>query len=155
MTPPPETVAEAVVEIVRRENFVSRTLILSFDWRALARVQALAPEIPTVYLTSQYKPIKPFDKVTTLLWTAGLDPTDYEGSLLKMVQAAGGRYWAEKNGRITAHLIQQAHEAGIQVYAWTVDSQSDARQLMQMGVDGIITNRPDLLRLPGSGLLVQ
>ncbi len=155
MTPPPETVAKAVVEMVRREKFVSQTRILSFDWRALARVQKLAPEIPTVYLTSQHKPLKPFDKAKTLLWTAGLDPADYDGSLLKMVQAAGGRHWAAKIGRITAHLVQQAHEAGIRVYAWTVDSKSDMIQLIHMGVDGIITNRPDLLCAPGSGLLVQ
>lgn len=155
LTPPPETVADAVVEIVRRENFVSRTLILSFDWRALAHVQKLAPEIPTVYLTSQHKPLKPFNKSKTLLWTAGLDPADYDGSLIEMIQAAGGRHWAEKYGRITAHLVQQAHEAGIRVYAWTVDSKSDMRQLIQMGVDGIITNRPDLLTASDWGQLAQ
>ncbi len=155
LTPMPETVAEAVVEMVRGEKFVSRTRILSFDWRALAHVQKLAPEIPTVYLTSQHKPLKPFDTAKTLLWTAGLDPADHDGSLLKMIRAAGGRQWAERNGRITAHLVKQAHEAGIRVYAWTVDSKSDMIQLIHMGVDGIITNRPDLLCAPGSGLLVQ
>lgn len=145
MTFPPETVAEAVVEVVRSENIVSQTRILSFDWRSLARVQEIAPEIPTVYLTSKFKQFKPFDKAKTLLWTAGIDPADHGGSLPKMIRAAGGWHWGIKYSQITADQVQKAHDAGIRVYAWTVDSKSDMVRLAAMGVDGIITNRPDIL----------
>jgi glycerophosphoryl diester phosphodiesterase len=151
MTPPPETVADAVVRVVRSENFAPRTKILSFDWRSLVRIQETAPEIPTVYLTSQFKQFKPFGKAKTLLWTAGFDPADYDGSLPKMIRAAGGRHWAAKYSQITADHVRRAHEAGIMVYVWTVDSKSDMTYLIRMGVDGIITNRPDLLCVPGSG----
>jgi glycerophosphoryl diester phosphodiesterase len=42
--------------------------------------------------------------------------------------------------------LAEAHQLGLKVYVWTVDSRSEMIRLMQMGVDGIITNRPDILR---------
>jgi len=42
--------------------------------------------------------------------------------------------------------IDTAHQLGIQVFAWTPDSPGVMKRLIEMGVDGIITNRPDRLR---------
>jgi glycerophosphoryl diester phosphodiesterase len=47
---------------------------------------------------------------------------------------------------ITAELLNEAHELGIQVFVWTVDSKNDMERLIAMGIDGIITNRPDILK---------
>ena len=79
----PQAVAEAVVKILREENFVSRSLILSFDWRPLLHVQKIAPEIPTVYVTvvgRRFDTIKP-GKPGPSPWTAGLDVDDFKGSI--------------------------------------------------------------------------
>jgi glycerophosphoryl diester phosphodiesterase len=46
---------------------------------------------------------------------------------------------------LTAERIARLHERGIRVYAWTVDDLPTMRQLRSAGVDGIISNRPDLL----------
>lgn len=146
LTAAPSEMADAVVKLLRSEQFVGRSRILSFDWRCLARAQQIAPEIPTVYLTSKYKPIKPFDKETTMLWSAGLDPGTYQGSLIKMIQAAGGRIWGAKYSEISEDEIQAAHGAGLEVYVWTVDTPDEMIRLIGQGVDGIISNRPDLLR---------
>ena len=146
LTPHPQTVADKVARVVTSEDFTLRTRILSFDWRALARIQEIAPEIPTVYLTSKYKQFKPMNKKGTLSWTAGLDPADFGGSLPRMIKAAGGKSWGAKYTDISASDVQQAHDLGIAVYVWTVDSTSDMTYLLQTGVDGIITNRPDLLQ---------
>ena len=43
-------------------------------------------------------------------------------------------------------VIRRAHELGIRVIVWTVDDPAAMRALLDMGVDGIITDRPDLLR---------
>ena len=146
LTASPDTIAEAVVDVVRSEDFVIRTKILSFDWRSLVRIQEIAPGIQTVFLSSKYKPIKRFDKSTTLLWSAGFDPKDYDNSLPEMIQAAGGRHWGAKYSQLTNAQIRKAHAAGVEVYAWTVDSKRDMIHLIQKGVDGIITNRPDILQ---------
>jgi glycerophosphoryl diester phosphodiesterase len=47
---------------------------------------------------------------------------------------------------VTISNLQTAHELGIQVFVWTPDSQTVMKRLIEMGVDGIITNRPDRMR---------
>ena len=52
-------------------------------------------------------------------------------------------------GRLPVHserVIARAHELGIRVVVWTVDDPASRRGLLDMGVDGIITDRPDVLR---------
>jgi glycerophosphoryl diester phosphodiesterase len=46
---------------------------------------------------------------------------------------------------ISPRFVQYAHDAGLGVQVWTVDSEADARRLAGWGVDGLITDRPDLL----------
>ncbi len=145
LTPPINTVTDAVAQVVTSEDFAPRTRILSFDWRVLVRIQKTVPDIPTVYLTSQYKQFKTKKRAVTLSWTAGIDPADFNASVPRMIKAAGGTYWGAKHTEISADQVQEAHDLGIAVYAWTADSIGDMNRLLRMGVDGIITNRPDLL----------
>ena len=54
-----------------------------------------------------------------------------------------------KLGRLPIHserVIARAHEMGVRVVVWTVDEPATMRALLDMGVDGIITDRPDVLR---------
>jgi glycerophosphoryl diester phosphodiesterase len=148
LTPAPEVVADAVVNIVRKEKISTRVFLLSFDWRALVHVQKIAPDIPTVYLSlvgRSLDNIKPGQPGASP-WTAGIDIDDYKRSIPKAVRAAGGRYWAQYYRQLTADDLKDAHKLGIQVYVWTVDSTSEMVRLIEMGVDGIITNRPDLFQ---------
>ena len=77
---------------------------------------------------------------------AGLDIDDFSGSIPQAVKAAGGRYWAPYYKHLTYDLLNEAHGLGIQVFVWTPDKRSDMVRLIEMGVDGIITNRPDILK---------
>jgi glycerophosphoryl diester phosphodiesterase len=77
---------------------------------------------------------------------AGLDIDDFSGSIPRAIKAAGGRCWAPYYKHVTINNLQTAHELGIQVFVWTPDSQTVMKRLIEMGVDGIITNRPDRLR---------
>ena len=148
LTPAPEVVAEAVVKIVREKKISNRARILSFDWRNLLHVQKIASDIPTVYLSLEGKRlnnIKPGQPGSSP-WMAGLDIDDFSGSIPHAVQAAGGRYWAPYYKHLTTSNIQTAHQLGIQVFVWTPDSRSEMERLIDMEVDGIITNRPDILK---------
>ncbi len=148
LTPPPEVVADAVVRLVRAHKITEQAYILSFDWRALVHVQKIAPEIPTVYLSlvgRSLNNIKPGQPGTSP-WTAGIDIDDYQGSIPHAVIASGGRYWAQYYRHLTRGDLTTAHELGIRVFVWTVDSKSEMQRLMESGVDGIITNRPDILK---------
>ena len=148
LTPAPEIISEMVVKILREKNISDRARILSFDWRNLVHVQKIAPDIPTVYLSlegvrlNNIKPGRPGSSP----WMAGVDIDDFAGSIPHAVQAAGGRYWAPYYKHVTLNNIQTAHQLGIQVFVWTPDSRSEMERLIEMGVDGIITNRPDILK---------
>jgi glycerophosphoryl diester phosphodiesterase len=146
MTPAPEVVADAVLQVLREETIPNQAFILSFDWRVLIHVQKIAPDIPTVYLSlvgrtlDNIKPGQPGPSP----WTAGIDVDDFKGSIPRAVKAAGGRYWAPYYNHVNSKQVQEAQQLGIQVFVWTPDSRSDMQRLIKMGVDGIITNRPDI-----------
>src|ERR1035438_3079064 len=72
----------------------SRVIIQSFDWRALKAVQALAPTIPTSYLSAQQRFLDNIaaGKAEGSAWTAGVQFREH-GSIPKMVKAAGGAIW--------------------------------------------------------------
>ena len=147
LTPAPEQVVGAVLQLLQEQDFTRRARILSFDWRALTHVQIIAPEIPVVYLShtgvrlNNIKPGQPGPSP----WMAGFDIDDFDGSIPRAVKAAGGEHWAPYYKYVTNKMLAEAHRLGLKVYVWTVDSRSEMVRLMEMGVDGIITNRPDIL----------
>jgi glycerophosphoryl diester phosphodiesterase len=144
----PEAVADAVVRVLRKEKVLGRGMILSFDWRSLAHVRKIAPGIPRIYLShtgrrlNNIKPGQPGPSP----WTAGIDVDDFGGSIPHAVKAAGGKYWAPNHKTIRANLVQEALASGLQVFVWTPDSRRQMRRLLDLKVDGIITNRPDVLK---------
>jgi glycerophosphoryl diester phosphodiesterase len=147
LTPPPEVVSEMVVKILREENISDRARILSFDWRNLIHMQKIAPDIPTVYLSLEGARLNNIQsgRPGSSPWMAGFDIDDFAGLIPRAIQAAGGRYWAPYYKQATFSNIEKAHQLGIRVFVWTPDSRSEMERLIEMGVDGIITNRPDIL----------
>lgn len=144
----PDVFARAVVAAIREAGMADRSSVLSFDWRTLAEVQQLAPEIGTVYLTAQ----QPFldnigaDNPDGSAWTHGVQFRQH-GSVAKMIHAAGGRTWSAFHGDLDADKVRQAHALGLQVLAWTVNSPAEIARAMDLGVDGVVSDRPDLVRI--------
>jgi glycerophosphoryl diester phosphodiesterase len=59
----------------------------------------------------------------------------------------GGYQVPERNGLIrivSPRFVREAHSAGLKVHVWTVDEEPDMRRLLNWGVDGLISNRPDV-----------
>ena len=145
-TPLPEPFARALVEEIRKAGVAARTQIQSFDWRSLQVVQKIAPEIPTAYLSVQRR----FDNLGAdrpegSRWTAGFQFREH-GSVPKMVKAAGGSHWSAYFGDLDAHKVKEAQALGLKVLAWTPNDPADMARLIGYGVDGLITDRPDLAR---------
>jgi len=59
---------------------------------------------------------------------------------------AGGAIWSPYAGDVTPALIAESHGLGLKIVVWTVNQEADIARLIEAGVDGIISDRPDLLR---------
>ena len=147
----PQRFVSAVLGLLRGEHFTDRVMIESFDWRTLLLVQKQAPEIPTVYLTQVQQPEENLYPDKASPWTAGFDPMRYGGSVPRAVKAAGGKIWSPLYEDVSASSITEAHSLGLPVIVWTVNDPKDMSRLIDMGVDGIISDRPDLLRTVAAG----
>lgn len=148
LTPDPEAFVRSVLKVANDEGFSQRMTIQSFDWRTLLATQRIAPRIPTVYLTAQQKWLDTVQrgKPGPSPWMAGLDIDDFDGNLPRAIHFAGGRVWSPYHREITPESLAKAHDLGLSVIVWTVNDPSRMEVLIEMGVDGIITDYPDRLR---------
>ena len=109
---------EKTAEMVREYGMENQCVITSTNLSYLKRVKEALPEIRTGYIIS----------------------------------AAYGNFYSSedvdfisiRSGFVTSALMQNAHEQGKAVYAWTVNAKSELERLTLLGVDGIITDRPVL-----------
>ena len=145
-SPGPERFVTLLLDLLRAEKFEDRVMVQSFDWRTLQVVQKRAPEIPTVYLTVQggRDPTVFRDKASD--WSAGFNPADHGRSIPRTIKAAGGAIWSPYVRDLTPELVAESHALGLKVVVWTANQEADMARLIEMGVDGIISDRPDVLR---------
>jgi glycerophosphoryl diester phosphodiesterase len=123
-TPAPEPFARALIAEVRKAGVAARTTIQSFDFRTLAVVQREAPEITTAYLTSGKK-------------GAGVP---------RAVHEAKGKVWSPDYRDLDADSLGAARALGVKVVVWTVNEPGEIARVLDMKVDGIISDYPDRVR---------
>jgi glycerophosphoryl diester phosphodiesterase len=153
----PEPFARALIAEIRAAGMTRRATIQSFDWRTLQVVQKEAPEIETVYLSAQQRfldnictgakagaPTTAPAECEPSTWTAGFQLKDH-GSVARMVRAAGGSIWSPQFRDVDADKIKEAHALGLRVVVWTVNDPAQIAKMVELGVDGIISDRPDLV----------
>jgi glycerophosphoryl diester phosphodiesterase len=145
-SPDPDHFVTLLLDLLQREHFEDRVMVQSFDWRTLQLVQKRAPKIPTVYLTIQMGPQPNVTLDKPSAWTAGFDPVTHGGTVPAAIKAAGGAIWSPLYMDIDKNSVDEAHRLGLTVVTWTVNKPEDMERLIDMGVDGIISDRPDLLR---------
>jgi glycerophosphoryl diester phosphodiesterase len=147
-TLPPDAFVDRLLAVIYANGMSGQVTIQSFDWRTLLRVQRMAPEIPTVYLSAQQKF---FDNIGVgkpdgSPWVAGFQARDHGNSVPRMVKAAGGRVWSPYFGDVDASTVDEAHALGLGVVVWTVNKAEDIEKMLELKVDGIISDRPDAVR---------
>ncbi len=122
--PPPEEFVDLLVATIKKEGIAERTVIQSFDMRTLQVVRQKYPSFKTSLL------IENTDKRTLdeQLNELGFVPTVYSPHYTL----------------ITPALIKTCHNKGMKVIPWTVNTKQEIERLKSIGVDGIITDYPDL-----------
>ena len=143
-----EVIADALVAILRTAGVTERATVQSFDWRSLKRVQEIAPDILTAYLTAEQVWLDNLERGRPGVspWTAGLDIDDHDGSIARAIQAAGGALWSPYFRDLQPVDLAEAQRLGLKVVVWTVNDPADMASLIELGIDGIITDYPDRLR---------
>ena len=125
--PNPTGVEAEMVRLLRRHGFVGRCMVSSFDPFIVARVRRCTRDIPVavIYADSDGMPL--------LLRRGG-------GRLI-----AGARIMKPHHDLADDRTVRRHHRGGRPVFAWTVDDPDLARRLADSGVDGLITNEPELI----------
>ena len=122
---------EATIQVVRRTGALRRVLLASFADARTARLRAaLGPELAT----------SPGVRGVARLWAASRTG--------RGVIRRAGRFAAVQVPRrvIDARFVSYVHRLGLPVHAWTIDAPDRMNELLDLGVDGIMTDRIHVLR---------
>ena len=122
---------EAVAAEVRRATALDRVCLAGYGTRSSAAARAAMPDVACSACQAEVR--------LALYRSWAFWP-------VRRV-AYGGYQIPEAVGRIrviSPRFIRYAHLAGLKVHVWTVDDEADARRLFTWGVDGLISNRPDV-----------
>lgn len=147
----PEIIAKQLINLLNELQVNNKVRIQAFDWRCLYAIQRLNPALPTAYLTSPEQEALMHDKDAERagLWTGGKLLKNYQNSIPLMIKTLGGSAWDPEASTITAEKLARAHQLGLEVFTWSNserknDDTDEIKQLLQLRVDGIISDRPDL-----------
>jgi glycerophosphoryl diester phosphodiesterase len=132
----------SALAVLTAHGCVSRARLLGFDWRVLRYTAELAPDLPRVAL------IEPLTWSDGSAWLAGLEPASYDPSdgFVTAARDAGAAFVSPWDGMTGPSVVAAAHRAGLGIIVWTVNDPDEMRSLASLEVDGIVTDRPDLLR---------
>lgn len=133
----PEFFVDKLLELVFRYGMQEQVIVQSFYWKTIMLVKEKAPEITTAALLTR--------KRLTPLWLNGLKPEDFSGDIDKLVKASGADIFSPKYSECTREWIESAHAQGLLVIPWTINDRKTMKRFIDMGVDGIITDYPDVL----------
>jgi glycerophosphoryl diester phosphodiesterase len=128
---PGADLAEAVVQEVRRAGAEERVCLGSFSLTAVRAARASAPDIATSGARFEVR-------VALYRSWLGLSPGRVAYQAFQVPEISGD------TRVISPRFVRLAHKAGLVVQVWTVDDPDDMRRLLDWGVDGIISDRPDV-----------
>lgn len=141
---PRERFAEVVCGTLEQHGFAGRASVQSFDWHVLDLVRRASPGIRLNVLTNVgYLEV---GLPGASPWMAGVDVDDFGGDVVAAARHRGYSALSPRHSLVTAEMVDEAHAAGLEVIPYTVDDPGVMRDLIRSGVDGLITNRPDVLR---------
>lgn len=122
--PEPEQFVDLLIDVIKKKNIERRTVIQSFDIRTLQVLHKKFPGITTAYLLEASKASDLEANINLL----GFVPSIYSPEFRS----------------VTPEMIKVCHRIGMRIIPWTVNDAGEIKRLKEMGVDGIISDYPNL-----------
>lgn len=123
--PAPPKFIDLIMEVIREKDLGNdRYYLQSFDFRLLQQIKKDYPQVITAFLTG-----------------------NKENSLEENINKLGftPQIYSPNFNLVKPDLIEKSHKAGMKLVPWTVNSEADMTRLIDLGVDGIITDYPNRL----------
>ncbi len=139
--------------LVEEFGFKDRVQLQSFDWDILKRMEEIDPEFITVALYNEQASWGGVDSMTLWLdkddpspWLGGIDIKDFGKDPFKAAAFLGFDIVSPYYEELTKAQVEFAHKNGMKVIPWTINSKQDMEIMYKMKVDGMITDKPWVLR---------
>jgi glycerophosphoryl diester phosphodiesterase len=123
-------IEDTVLALVREATLVDRVVIMAFEEETLRRVRVLEPRVRTLLLVSR----------------ARADRAAAPRDIVRWVTAVGAADLGIDHRALSPEVLAAARAAKVRVAAWTVNEEADLRRVIGLGVDVVISDRPDLAR---------
>lgn len=140
-------IAEQLLSTIRDHGAVEETIVSCLDTGCLAYLAESEPGMPRFFA---YPP--DYGGASTKAWltpavnaVVALMRMSMHLRLRGMLKPLPGTGATIFSSLISPRLVSLARDLGIDLYTWTVDDEAEMRRLVALGVDGITSNRPDLL----------
>lgn len=125
-----DAAVDGLADLIERTGVLDRVCAASFSWRRLHRLRRrLGPGLLTNLVSAEIG----------LLSVVGWLP----GRSVRVAQVPPSTRWYEL---VTPRFVASAHRCGVPVHVWTIDEPDEMHRLLDTGVDGIMTDRPEILR---------
>lgn len=120
-----------VVEALRARGLLARATVQSFDAATLRRLRALEPSVRTMLIVNRRR-----------LLLTGLPAEES----VRWATDVGATDLGIEHGMVDAAVVAAARAAGLRLSAWTVNAEADLLRVRALGVDLVMSDRPDLAR---------
>ena len=155
LTIPEHEFVKTVVEVVQESGMKNRINLQSFNWRTLEIAKKIDPKIKTAGLLGEDS-FKAINDTVPSPWLNGINFEEAGGSALGILNGAKSyidifsptwRLVIPEDSLYLNSTVQEIQSAGFPVIPWTINRQKEMVTLIDLGVDGIITDYPDSLIL--------
>jgi glycerophosphoryl diester phosphodiesterase len=127
------SIAVPLCKLLRHYGLTDRALVASFHPTAMNEFRAACPEVATSMVEDE---IRPFFILNTVFLGSLYRPP---GAAFQVPEYSGNLHV------LTPRFVRGAQRNNVAVHPWTIDDPADMERFLDMGVDGIITDRPDLM----------
>jgi len=124
--PKPEEFIELLMAVIKEKQLEERVIIQSFDFRTLK------------YLHEKYPAIK------SAMLIEDSDEEDFDGQLNKLGYTP--EVYSPNHTLVDEKLVKQCHDKGMKIIPWTVNDPKRFKKLKKLGIDGVITDYPDVIK---------